>query len=206
MWIYIDPSTAYHDARIGEHFDGIIFVRDITPTHPTENALKTTPPASGASSPDTSRLALACCRLRPGIMWSSSSRQVRLTLPAGRPPLVSGIGTPATASETRTGCRGRTKVSNELSNYCGADRQPRLEDRGSFGAPGIGIDDHLGVLHTEEVTGSNPVSPTLRNCLLTWRNLHIRRLASVRVRSACDSAQKAARPVQQHQPSLRPTV
>jgi hypothetical protein len=27
---------------IGEHCDDIIFVRDITPTHPTENALRTT--------------------------------------------------------------------------------------------------------------------------------------------------------------------
>jgi hypothetical protein len=34
-------------------------------------------------------------------------------------------------------------VSNELSNYCGANRQPRLDDPGSFGAPGIGIDAHL---------------------------------------------------------------
>jgi hypothetical protein len=42
MWIYIDPSTAYLDARIGEQFDGIIFIRDITPIHPTENALRTT--------------------------------------------------------------------------------------------------------------------------------------------------------------------
>jgi hypothetical protein len=41
MWIYIDPSTAYLDARIGEQFDGIIFIRDITPIHPTENALRT---------------------------------------------------------------------------------------------------------------------------------------------------------------------
>jgi erythromycin esterase-like protein len=42
MWIYIDPSTAYLDARMGEQFDGIIFIRDITPIHPTENALRTT--------------------------------------------------------------------------------------------------------------------------------------------------------------------
>jgi hypothetical protein len=35
------------------------------------------------------------------------------------------------------------KVSNELSNYCGANRQPRLDDPGSFGAPGTLIDDHL---------------------------------------------------------------
>lgn len=28
MWIYTGPSTAYHDARSGEHLEGIIFVRD----------------------------------------------------------------------------------------------------------------------------------------------------------------------------------
>jgi hypothetical protein len=35
-------------------------------------------------------------------------------------------------------------VSNELSNYRDADRQPRLDDPGSFRAPAIGIDAHLG--------------------------------------------------------------
>ena len=34
-------------------------------------------------------------------------------------------------------------MSNELSNYCGGNGQPRLDDPGSFVAPGIGIDDHL---------------------------------------------------------------
>jgi hypothetical protein len=34
-------------------------------------------------------------------------------------------------------------VSNELSNYRGANGQPLLDDPGSFGAPGIRIDDHL---------------------------------------------------------------
>ena len=42
-------------------------------------------------------------------------------------------------SETRTGCRGRAKVSSELSNNCDADRQPPLDDPGSFGAPGVAI-------------------------------------------------------------------
>jgi hypothetical protein len=46
-------------------------------------------------------------------------------------------------ARTRTECGGRAKVSNELSNYCGADPQPPLDDPGRFGAPGIGIDDHL---------------------------------------------------------------
>jgi hypothetical protein len=34
-------------------------------------------------------------------------------------------------------------VSNELSNHCGANGQSRLDDPGSFGAPGILIDAHL---------------------------------------------------------------
>jgi hypothetical protein len=34
-------------------------------------------------------------------------------------------------------------MSNELSNYCDADRQAPLDNLGRFGAPGIGIDDHL---------------------------------------------------------------
>ena len=34
-------------------------------------------------------------------------------------------------------------MSNELSNYCSANRQPHLDDPGSFGAPGIGIADRL---------------------------------------------------------------
>jgi hypothetical protein len=39
-------------------------------------------------------------------------------------------------------------VSNELSNDCGANRQPRLDNPGSIGAPAMEIDDHLGVLAT----------------------------------------------------------
>jgi hypothetical protein len=34
-------------------------------------------------------------------------------------------------------------VSNELSNYRGANGQPLLDDPGSFGAQGIRIDDHM---------------------------------------------------------------
>ena len=117
---------------------------DITPTHPTENALRTTAARVGASGLGTSRPAPAGCRLRPGIMCSSSSRQVRLTLPwLSAHPWCRESETPAIAGETWTGCRGRAKVSNEVSNYCGANRQPRLDDPGSFGAPGILIDDHL---------------------------------------------------------------
>ena len=40
MWVYIDPATAYHDATIARHFDALVFVRDITPTRPTDNALR----------------------------------------------------------------------------------------------------------------------------------------------------------------------
>lgn len=40
MWVYIDPATAYHDATIASHFDALVFVRDITPTKPTENAVQ----------------------------------------------------------------------------------------------------------------------------------------------------------------------
>jgi hypothetical protein len=38
-------------------------------------------------------------------------------------------------------------VSNELSNYCGANRQLRLDDPGSIGAPAMEIDDHLACSH-----------------------------------------------------------
>ena len=40
MWVYIDPATAYHDATIASHYDALVFVRDITPTRPTDNALR----------------------------------------------------------------------------------------------------------------------------------------------------------------------
>jgi hypothetical protein len=48
-------------------------------------------------------------------------------------------------------------VSNELSNYRGANRQPRLDDPGSFRAPGIGIDAHLGCVTPKKVTTSPQV-------------------------------------------------
>jgi hypothetical protein len=103
MWIYIGPSTAYRDARIGEQFDGIIHPR--YHAHPPD---RERPKNHGrprrASSLDTSPLAPACCRLRPGIIWSSGSRQVRLTLPASAStPWCRGAETPAIVSETRTG-------------------------------------------------------------------------------------------------------
>ena len=54
-----------------------------------------------------------------------------------------GVETPAIA---RTRCRSGANVSNELSNYGSAKRQPPLDDPGSFGAPGTGFDDHLACL------------------------------------------------------------
>lgn len=97
------PPTAYRDARIGEQFDGIIYPR--YHAHPPD---RERPKNHGrprrASSLDTSPLAPACCRLRPGIIWSSGSRQVRLTLPASAfTPWCRGAETPALTRETRTG-------------------------------------------------------------------------------------------------------
>ncbi len=40
-------------------------------------------------------------------------------------------------------------VSYELSNYCGADRQPTVDGPGSFGAPSRAIDDHLTCFGTK---------------------------------------------------------
>jgi hypothetical protein len=144
MWIYIDPPTAYLDARIGEQFDGIIFIRDHA--HPPD---RERPKNHGrarrgllAWTPHHSRQHAVGSDLAS--FWSSGSRQVRLTLPSSAStPWCPGSETPAFASETRTECRGRAKVSNELSNYCGADRQPRMDDPGSLRAPGLGIADHL---------------------------------------------------------------
>jgi hypothetical protein len=48
-------------------------------------------------------------------------------------------------------------VSNELSNYRGANRQRRLDDPGSFRAPSIGIDAHLGCFTPKKVTTSPQV-------------------------------------------------
>jgi hypothetical protein len=60
--------------------------------------------------------------------------------PAGR----FGVGFSERLPERlRRGVEVAPNVSNELSNYCGADRQPPLDDPGSFGAPSLAIDDHL---------------------------------------------------------------
>jgi hypothetical protein len=54
-----------------------------------------------------------------------------------------GIRNSSDCQRDMDGCPGRAKVSNELSNYCGGNGQPRLDDPGSIGAPGIYIDAHL---------------------------------------------------------------
>ena len=61
---------------------------------------------------------------------------------SGRGCGIGGSTSDSSASETRTGCRRCTTVSNEVSNYCGANRQPRLYH--PVPAPGVmGIDAHL---------------------------------------------------------------
>jgi hypothetical protein len=90
---------------------------------------------------ESSRLAT-----RAGMLSTQTWQHVVQRSPclAERPPPGVVVGTPWLAGETRTRCQGRAKVSNELSNYRGANRQPRLDNPGSFRAPGIGIDAHLG--------------------------------------------------------------
>ena len=39
MWIYTDPDTLYEDVTIGEQYDSILFVNDVTCSQPTPNAL-----------------------------------------------------------------------------------------------------------------------------------------------------------------------
>jgi hypothetical protein len=141
MWIYIDPSTAYRDARIGEQLDAS-FIRDITPIHPTENALRTRP-ASGASRLDPRRSRQHA--VASDLASSGPAGLVKFAYIAWLSvhPCCRGLKLQRLPARTRTECGGRAKVSNELSNYCGADPQPPLDDPGRFGAPGIGIDDHL---------------------------------------------------------------
>ena len=38
-WTY-DPSSLYHEGVIGTQYDAIVFVEHVTPTHPTQNALR----------------------------------------------------------------------------------------------------------------------------------------------------------------------
>ena len=39
-WAYQDSSRVYARRRVGSLYDGIVFVREISATHPTANALK----------------------------------------------------------------------------------------------------------------------------------------------------------------------
>ena len=40
LWVFTDPSTLYGDVIITDHYDAIIFIRNATPTMPTDNALE----------------------------------------------------------------------------------------------------------------------------------------------------------------------
>lgn len=61
-------------------------------------------------------------------------------------------------------------MSNEPSNYRGANRQSRLDDRGIISTPAREIDDHLACFTPKRSLGSNPVSPTDADRPLTSRN------------------------------------
>jgi hypothetical protein len=39
MWIHTDPDTLFEEVTVGEQYDSILFVGDITCSHPTPNAL-----------------------------------------------------------------------------------------------------------------------------------------------------------------------
>jgi hypothetical protein len=81
----------------------------------------------------------------PCLRTRSSATQNALHCLAERPPPRVGSRRlqPLPGRLGRGGAEVSPKVSNELSNYCGANRQPRLDDLGSFGAPRILIDAHL---------------------------------------------------------------
>ena len=80
------------------------------------------------------------------------------------PPCVGGRNSSDCQRELGRGA-GRAKVSNELSNYCSANRRPHLDDPGSFGA------QHRdrrpsGALRDKEVTAA--VAAIVRSCLTIW--------------------------------------
>ena len=56
-------------------------------------------------------------------------------------------------------------MSNELSNYRGANRQPSLDDPGSFRAPCPVIDAHLGCFTPK---------PSAAGVTIGWRRSHSR--------------------------------
>jgi hypothetical protein len=90
----------------------------------------------------------------------------------GRPPsCVGGRKSSDCHRELGRGA-GRAKVSNELSNYCSANRQPHLDDAGSFGAPGIGIADRLACFGMKRSTARSQLwSRSLRSPLFPTRYL-----------------------------------
>jgi hypothetical protein len=104
MWIYIDPSTAYRDARIGEQLDGIIHPQ--YHTHPPDRERpKNQPRASGASRLDPRRSRQHA--VASDLASSGPAGLVKFALHclAQRPPLLSGSETPALASEDSHGVR-----------------------------------------------------------------------------------------------------
>jgi hypothetical protein len=74
----------------------------------------------------------------------------------------SGFGNSGAYQRHLDGCRGCAKVSNELSNYRGADQQPPLDDPGSFGAAGIGIDARLACFTPKRSLVRTQYRPLLR--------------------------------------------
>ena len=60
-------------------------------------------------------------------------------------------------------------MSNELSNDGGADRQPPLDDPGSFGAPSRAIDDHLTCFTPKRsLVRARPRTASMRSATSAW--------------------------------------
>jgi hypothetical protein len=112
----------------------------------TESSTCSCRPNCRPASPDSCRHERRCIRFQtphspafPG-RGSAPNGSGQPAHPAGR--FGAGFSERSPQSLGRSG-QVAPKVSNELSNYCGADRQPPLDDPGSFGAPGIWIDARL---------------------------------------------------------------
>ena len=58
------------------------------------------------------------------------------------------------AGDSDRGAKAAPDVSNELGNYCCADRQLPLDYLWTFDAPGTGIGASCACFHKEEVTVS----------------------------------------------------
>ena len=74
-----------------------------------------------------------------------------------------GSETPALASETPTGCRGRAKVSNEVSNYCGAYTGKTLNFRISGPGTFTDLDGVAGGAFMLDLGGANLLWTTVDN-------------------------------------------